>query len=172
MGPCRTPRLGFNVFKIVYTHRGAIVWAINSKTRDFAIGSCTDWQFDPESRCAQIGYELNRAALGQGIMSEVLRTLISYGFKELGLNRIEAALVRESDQGSINPDRHHAVEARSPRERPGCVGECAGRSIRAEQRKAHRLAGAFLDGLRARVVVEVRSGKSWTCGVHPDPRRL
>ena len=38
----------------------------------------------------------------------------------------------------------------SPRERSEfCVRECTCRAVRAEQRNANRLAGAFLDSLRA-----------------------
>ncbi|MBV8216793.1 MAG: GNAT family N-acetyltransferase [Verrucomicrobia bacterium] len=73
-----------------YTHHQGIMWAITFKTSDFPIGSCTYWHLDPESHCAEIGYELNRTAWGQGIVSEVLPTVISYGFTELELNRIEA----------------------------------------------------------------------------------
>jgi [ribosomal protein S5]-alanine N-acetyltransferase len=73
-----------------YAGREGIQWAITFKTRDFPIGSCNFWHLDPESHCAEIGYELNRTAWRQGIMAEVLPTVISYGFKELELNRIEA----------------------------------------------------------------------------------
>ena len=73
-----------------YAQRDGIMWAITFKTRDFPVGSCNYWPLDPESHCAEIGYELNRTAWSQGIMSEVLPIIISYGFKELGLNRIEA----------------------------------------------------------------------------------
>jgi [ribosomal protein S5]-alanine N-acetyltransferase len=84
-----------------YTSHDAIVWAITFKTRDFSIGSCLYWHIDPESHCAEIGYELNRTVWGQGIVSEVLRTIISYGFKELGLNRIEATPLAKNSR-SIN----------------------------------------------------------------------
>ena len=83
-----------------YTQREGIIWAIAFKTRDFPVGSCNYWPLDPESRCAEIGYELNRTAWGQGIMSEVLPTIISYGFKELGLNRIEATPLGKNDKSS------------------------------------------------------------------------
>lgn len=76
------------------------MWAITSKARDFPIGSCTYWHVDPESHCAEIGYELNRTAWGQGITSEVLRTVIPYGFKELGLNRIEATPLAKNSRSS------------------------------------------------------------------------
>jgi ribosomal-protein-alanine N-acetyltransferase len=83
-----------------YSQREGIMWAITSKTRDVAIGSCNYWPIDPESHCAEIGYELNRTAWGQGIMSEVLRTVISYGFKELGLNRIEATPLAKNSRSN------------------------------------------------------------------------
>jgi ribosomal-protein-alanine N-acetyltransferase len=83
-----------------YTHGEGIVWAITFKTRDFPVGSCTYWHLDPESHCAEIGYELNRTDWGQGIMSEVLPTVISYGFKELGLNRIEATPLPNNSRSS------------------------------------------------------------------------
>ena len=83
-----------------YTRRKGILWAIISKTRDVAIGSCNYWPLDPESNCAEIGYELNRTAWGQGIMSEVLPAVISFGFKELGLNRIEATPLAKNGRSS------------------------------------------------------------------------
>lgn len=83
-----------------YAQREGILWAITHKTRDLPIGSCNFWPLDPESRCAEIGYELNRTVWGQGIMSEVLPTVISYGFKELGLNRIEATPLAKNARSS------------------------------------------------------------------------
>jgi RimJ/RimL family protein N-acetyltransferase len=83
-----------------YIQRDGIMWAITSKTRDFPIGSCTYWHLDPESHCAEIGYELNRSAWGQGIMSEVLPIVVSYGFNELGLNRIEATPLGKNRRSS------------------------------------------------------------------------
>jgi ribosomal-protein-alanine N-acetyltransferase len=83
-----------------YAQREGLLWAITHKTRDLPIGSCTYWHLDPESHCAEIGYELNRTAWGQGIMSEVLPTVISYGFKELGLNRIEANPLAKNGRSS------------------------------------------------------------------------
>lgn len=83
-----------------YAQREGILWAITHKTRDLPIGSCNFWPLDPESRCAEIGYELNRTVWGQGIMSEVLPTVISYGFKQLGLNRIEATPLAKNARSS------------------------------------------------------------------------
>ena len=49
----------------------------------------------------------------------------------------------------------------SPGERSGGVRERACRTVWADQREAHRLAGALLDALRARIIVEVRLGEAW-----------
>jgi [ribosomal protein S5]-alanine N-acetyltransferase len=85
-----------------YAGHEGIVWAITFKTRDFPIGSCTYWHLDPECHCAEIGYELNRTAWRQGIMAEVLPTVISYGFKKLELNRIEAnSLAKNSRSNNV-----------------------------------------------------------------------
>ena len=83
-----------------YTQREGIMWAITFKTRDFPIGSCNYWPLDPESHCAELGYELNRTAWRQGIMAEVLPIIISYGFTELGLNRIEANPLAKNGRSS------------------------------------------------------------------------
>ena len=83
-----------------YNGREGIAWAITFKTRDVPIGSCTFWHLDPECHCAEIGYELNRTAWGQGVMAEVLPTVISYGFKELELNRIEATPFAKNGRSS------------------------------------------------------------------------
>ncbi len=54
------------------------------------IGNCgvrrkpdTEWEAD-------IGYELNPECWGRGYATEVARTLIAFGFRELGLHRISA----------------------------------------------------------------------------------
>lgn len=48
-----------------------------------------------ENRSAEVGYSLSRAYWNQGIMTEALRAIISFGFERLNLNRIEAQ--HESD---------------------------------------------------------------------------
>lgn len=73
-----------------YDQRDTLFWCLTLKNDDTAIGSCTFWNFDFDSHCAEIGYELHPAYWQQGIMSEALSTVIAYGFNELGLNRIEA----------------------------------------------------------------------------------
>lgn len=68
----------------------SLTWAIALKGRDAAIGECCLWNIDPGRHCAEIGYELGRAHWHQGIMSEALSAVFTWGFTELGLHRIEA----------------------------------------------------------------------------------
>ncbi len=74
----------------IYERHEAIFWGITLKEADTVIGSCTFWNFDPDFHYAEIGYELNRAYWRQGIISEALVAILTYGFAELGLHRIEA----------------------------------------------------------------------------------
>jgi RimJ/RimL family protein N-acetyltransferase len=54
------------------------------------IGMCTLFDFNTQCRRAEIGYGMDSACWGSGYMHEALTALISYGFGELGLHRIEA----------------------------------------------------------------------------------
>jgi ribosomal-protein-alanine N-acetyltransferase len=45
---------------------------------------------------AGIGYELARSHWRQGIMKEALGAIIALGFKEMGINRIEAVVMPEN----------------------------------------------------------------------------
>jgi ribosomal-protein-alanine N-acetyltransferase len=76
---------------INYERRDTIFWVITLRDEDTAIGSCCFWNFDPSFRCAEIGYELHPLYWHKGIMSEALSAILTYGFVELGLRRIEAS---------------------------------------------------------------------------------
>ena len=73
-----------------YERREALAWGVTLKDDDRVIGSCVFWNFGPGLHCAEVGYELHRAYQQQGIMTEALSAMVTYGFGELGLRRIEA----------------------------------------------------------------------------------
>lgn len=61
------------------------------KQTNTIIGACGFHTWYTEHRRAEIGYALNNDSYkGKGIMSEALKAVIDYGFKEMNLNRIEA----------------------------------------------------------------------------------
>lgn len=80
----------------LYEQRKAISWYITLKGEDIVIGSCMFFQFDPDFQCAETGYELHRAHWRQGITAEAMSAVLTYGFTELGLHRIEANVGAEN----------------------------------------------------------------------------
>ena len=75
-----------------YARRDGIHWGITLHSEDCVIGSCSFHRFDAGFHCAETGYELNRALWGQGIMFEAMSAILTYGFTELGLHRVEAII--------------------------------------------------------------------------------
>jgi len=75
-----------------YVRKEALRWCITLKGNDRLIGTCTLFHFDEGFHCAETGYELNRALWGKGIMTEAMSAILTFGFSELGLHRIEAVI--------------------------------------------------------------------------------
>jgi [ribosomal protein S5]-alanine N-acetyltransferase len=75
-----------------YAQRREIRWGIARHEDDRIIGSCGLHSFDEGFHRAETGYILHRAAWGQGIMTEALSALLTYGFTEMELHRIEAVI--------------------------------------------------------------------------------
>jgi RimJ/RimL family protein N-acetyltransferase len=79
-----------------YVQRREIRWGIARHNDDRIIGSCGFHHFDEGHYQgyyrAETGYILNRADWGQGIMAEALSAILTYGFSEMGLHRIEAVI--------------------------------------------------------------------------------
>lgn len=75
-----------------YSKREGIRWGITLQGQDRVIGTCSFHRFDEGYHRVETGYELNRAFWGQGIMVEAMSAVLTYGFAELGLQRIEAVI--------------------------------------------------------------------------------
>ncbi len=73
-----------------YGQREAMRWGIILKGEGMVIGSVGFHHFGSGFHHAEIGYELNRAYWRKGIMSEAVSAILTYGFTELELHRIEA----------------------------------------------------------------------------------
>ncbi len=82
-----------------YARRDGIRWGITRKGADEVIGSCGLFNFDEGFHRAEMGYELRRAYWRQGIMREALTAIITFGFNEMGLQRIEA-IIDDDNAGS------------------------------------------------------------------------
>ena len=79
----------------------AIPWAITFKDNDALIGTLSLHNFSKDNSVAEIGYDLNPEFQKKGIMSEALKAVVSYGFKELGLFMIEAYTQIENESSKL-----------------------------------------------------------------------
>jgi ribosomal-protein-alanine N-acetyltransferase len=79
----------------LFEKREGFRWGITRKVGDSAgvIGTCGYHAWDKTHFRAEIGYELAREYWGQGIMAEAIKALLTFGFGELGLNRVEAMVL-------------------------------------------------------------------------------
>ncbi len=62
--------------------------ALVLKTKKQLIGNCGIRVNDPDQREANIGYEVNSRYWGQGYATEAARTILRFGFEELGMHRV------------------------------------------------------------------------------------
>lgn len=65
-------------------------WAITIKGNPKLIGTICLWNFSENKKTAEVGYELNSAFQGKGIMDEALKKIIDFSFKTLGITTLEA----------------------------------------------------------------------------------
>lgn len=74
-----------------------ITWGIFLRERPEAnIGNIGLWRIEKENYRAEIGYMIEPAHQGKGIMSEAIQSVIEYGFSEMKLHSIEAQLNPEN----------------------------------------------------------------------------
>jgi ribosomal-protein-alanine N-acetyltransferase len=73
-----------------YQEQKGFRWGITIRNVDKIIGTCGFHNLSKDNFKAEIGYELTPEYWRQGIMTEVLKAILDFGFVELELNRIEA----------------------------------------------------------------------------------
>lgn len=67
-----------------------IRWGIELKENNKLIGDCGFGHINEPKRPTELGYMLAKEYWNQGYMSEVLGSILNYGFYNLGLHRIQA----------------------------------------------------------------------------------
>lgn len=72
-------------------------WAVIYAENDKMIGTCGFTRFNLPNNSAEIGYVINPEYSGRGIAAEAARSVLKFGFEELGLNRIEAKFMVGND---------------------------------------------------------------------------
>lgn len=73
-----------------FARRESIDWLVAARDDDRAIGSCTLYRFDARHRRAEIGYALHPDQWRRGLAREAVSLALGWGFRSLGLHRIEA----------------------------------------------------------------------------------
>jgi ribosomal-protein-alanine N-acetyltransferase len=68
----------------------SITWGITLEEELGIIGTICLWNFSKNNKIAEVGYALNPKHQNKGIMSEALKMIIDFGFKELKLDQIDA----------------------------------------------------------------------------------
>ncbi|QIL40447.1 GNAT family N-acetyltransferase [Pedobacter sp. HDW13] len=68
----------------------SIYWVIAEQETGPMIGAVCLWDFNPETRTIEMGYELLRAFQGKGIMLEVIPRILNYAFEVMGVQTIVA----------------------------------------------------------------------------------
>lgn len=75
-----------------FRQKAGIRWGITYKEEDVVIGS-VGMMLTAENRQAGIGYDLGRPHWRQGIMYEVLESVIQFAFETAGVERIQALVM-------------------------------------------------------------------------------
>jgi len=86
---------------IAFEKNKSISWGITLKNDSKIIGTICLWNFSQNNKIAEVGYDLNPKFHRKGIMSEALKMIIDFGFKELKLDKIEAFTHKENKNSKI-----------------------------------------------------------------------
>jgi RimJ/RimL family protein N-acetyltransferase len=77
------------------------LFAILERSSGVHIGNIKLGPIDPHHSCAELSYFIGeRSCWGKGLATEAIGLVVDFGFRSLGLNRIQAG-VYESNQGSV-----------------------------------------------------------------------
>ena len=69
-----------------------IRWGVVRREGNSLIGTCGYYDWNKAACRAEIGYDLDPAHWGQGIMTEALCAVLKYGFERMRLNRVQAII--------------------------------------------------------------------------------
>jgi ribosomal-protein-alanine N-acetyltransferase len=82
-----------------FRDRRSIRWGITRKEDNWLLGTCGYNSWNRYARKTGVGYELAQPYWRQGVMTEVLTAVLTFGYQRMNLNRVEA-LVMPGNVGS------------------------------------------------------------------------
>lgn len=78
-----------------------ILWGLEDKETGKIIGTISIWNIYPADEKAELGFGIIQEFRGRGLMTESLREVVDYSFRDMNLNRLEA-FTEESNLKSIS----------------------------------------------------------------------
>ncbi len=78
-----------------------IVWGLQDKGSDRIIGTISIWNIYPDEEKAELGFGIVPEFRGRGIMTEGLREVVDYSFREANFKKLEA-FTEEGNSKSIS----------------------------------------------------------------------
>jgi [ribosomal protein S5]-alanine N-acetyltransferase len=81
-----------------YREKRQIRWGAELRETGTLVGTCGFHAIDAKHLKAEIGYELHPDYWGKGMMPEITKEILRFGFGEMGLNRIEALYHPQNEQ--------------------------------------------------------------------------
>lgn len=81
-----------------YNRQSKLTWAIELKESGKMIGTIDFVSWSPKRHKAEIAYVLSPEYWGQGLMAEAAKALLSFGFQNMALNKVEAPIMLENNQ--------------------------------------------------------------------------
>lgn len=73
-----------------YRERGIGPWRMQLKETGAIVGNCGFPEIVLKNLCGEVNYYVALRHRGQGLAPEALKTLLTFGFREIGLTRIQA----------------------------------------------------------------------------------
>lgn len=74
----------------------SVTWGITFLDNPKIIGTICLWNISEDYKTAEAGYDLNPNFQGKGIMREALNSVLSFGFKEINLDKVTAFTHKEN----------------------------------------------------------------------------
>ncbi|EAZ85668.1 ribosomal-protein-alanine N-acetyltransferase [Bacillus sp. B14905] len=85
-----------NWYEKIFKEQMGLRWVIEEAKSKKVIGTCGYLNYEKEHNRIEIGYDLNPAYWGQGIMQETLGKIIHFAFRSMEMNKIEAKVEPEN----------------------------------------------------------------------------
>ncbi len=80
----------------LYRYKRSISWSLAKKSDHKIVGSCGFNYWNRDHARTEISYDLARPYWGKGLMTEVVKTVLAFGFTQMRLHRVEATVAPDN----------------------------------------------------------------------------